>query len=82
MTETITAGAHEANAGPVPVSETAREVLRSQPLLIPIPKAAKLLGISRSAAYRCAACGDLPTRHLGGRVYIVTAKLREFLESA
>jgi predicted DNA-binding transcriptional regulator AlpA len=52
------------------------------PLLIPIPRAAELLGLSRSAAYRCAASGDLPTRHLGGRVYIVTAKLREFLESA
>jgi predicted DNA-binding transcriptional regulator AlpA len=60
----------------------AEEALASQPLLIPIPKAAKLLGISRSAAYRCAATGDLPTRHLGGRVYIVTAKLRELLESA
>lgn len=58
------------------------EDLRSQPLLIPVPKAAKLLGLSRSAAYRCVACGDLPTRHLGGRVYVVTAKLRELLESA
>ena len=56
--------------------------LEGQPLLIPIPKAAKLLGLSRSAAYRCAASGDLPTRHLGGRVYVVTAKLRELLESA
>ena len=56
--------------------------LESQPLLIPIPKAARLLGISRSAAYRCAASGDLPTAHLGGRVYVVTAKLRELLESA
>ena len=52
------------------------------PLLIPVPRAAQLLGLSRSAAYRCAASGDLPTRHLGGRVYIVTAKLREYLESA
>jgi hypothetical protein len=52
------------------------------PMLIPIPRAAQLLGISRSSAYRCAACGDLPTTHLGGRVYIVTAKLRELLESA
>ena len=52
------------------------------PLLIPVPTAAQLLGLSRSAAYRCAATGDLPTRHLGGRVYVVTAKLREFLESA
>jgi len=60
----------------------AEEALAAQPLLIPIPKAATLLGISRSAAYRCAASGDLPTRHLGGRVYVVTAKLRELLESA
>jgi predicted DNA-binding transcriptional regulator AlpA len=52
------------------------------PLLIPIPQVAKLLGISRSAAYRCAASGDLPTTHLGGRVYIVTAKLRALLEAA
>ena len=56
--------------------------LRSMPLLIPIPRAAQLLGISRSAAYRCASCGDLPTAHLGGRVYVVTARLRELLESA
>ena len=52
------------------------------PLLIPVTRAAQLLGISRSAAYRCAACGDLPTTHLGGRVYVVTRKLAELLESA
>ena len=52
------------------------------PILIPIPLAAELLGISRSAAYRCAASGDLPTTHLGGRVYVITARLRELLESA
>ena len=52
------------------------------PLLIPIPLAAELLGISRSAAYRCAASGDLPTAHLGGRVYVVTARLQSLLESA
>ena len=60
----------------------AREDLRSQPLLIPVPRVARILGISRSAAYRYAASGDLPTTHLGGRVYVVTAKLRELLESA
>ena len=59
--------------------ETAFEGL---PLLIPIPKAAQLLGLSRSAAYRCAAAGDLPTAHLGGRIYVVTSKLRKLLESA
>jgi predicted DNA-binding transcriptional regulator AlpA len=56
--------------------------LKEQPLLIPIPRAAELLGISRSAAYRCAASGDLPTTHLGGRVYVVTARLQSLLEPA
>ena len=31
--------------------------------------------------YRCAACGDLPTTHLGGRVYVITAKLQELLSA-
>ena len=52
------------------------------PMLITIAHVAALLGISRSAAYRCAASGDLPTTHLGGRVYVVTAKLRELLEAS
>jgi len=56
-------------------------VLEGLPLLIPVPRAAALLGISRSAAYRCAACGDLPTTHLGGRVYVVTARLEELLSA-
>ena len=55
--------------------------LEELPLLIPVPVAARLLGISRSAAYRCAASGDLPTTHLGGRVYVITARLRSMLES-
>ena len=51
------------------------------PLLIPVPLAAKLLGISRAAAYRFASAGDLPTKRLGRRVYVVSAKLREFIET-
>jgi predicted DNA-binding transcriptional regulator AlpA len=51
------------------------------PLLIPVPRAAQLLGISRAAAYRFASAGDLPTRRLGRRVYVVSAKLREFIET-
>jgi predicted DNA-binding transcriptional regulator AlpA len=50
------------------------------PLLIPVPRAAKLLGISRAAAYRFASTGDLPIKRLGRRVYVVSAKLREFIE--
>lgn len=56
--------------------------LEELPLLIPVPRAAQILGISRSAAYRCAASGDLPTTHLGGRVYVVTSRLQSLLESA
>jgi predicted DNA-binding transcriptional regulator AlpA len=51
------------------------------PLLIPVPQAAKLLGISRAAAYRFATAGDLPTKRLGRRVYVVSAKLREFIDT-
>ena len=51
------------------------------PLLIPVPEAAKLIGISRAAAYRFASAGDLPTKRLGRRVYVVSAKLREFIET-
>jgi predicted DNA-binding transcriptional regulator AlpA len=51
------------------------------PLLIPVPTAARLLGISRAAAYRFASAGDLPTKRLGRRVYVVTARLREFIET-
>jgi predicted DNA-binding transcriptional regulator AlpA len=51
------------------------------PLLIPIPRAAKLIGISRAAAYRFASSGDLPTKRLGRRVYVVSARLREFLDT-
>jgi excisionase family DNA binding protein len=58
------------------------DALDGLPILIPVPRAAKLLGISRSAAYRCAASGDLPSTHLGGRVYVVTRRLQELLESA
>ena len=45
------------------------------------PRAAKLLGISRSAAYRLAESGELPVRRLGGRIYVVTAKLLDLVEA-
>jgi predicted DNA-binding transcriptional regulator AlpA len=49
------------------------------PALISVPKAAELLGLSRASAYRFAAAGDLPTRHLGGRVFVVTSRLEAFV---
>jgi excisionase family DNA binding protein len=58
-----------------------RDPFASLPLLIPVPQAAKLLGISRAAAYRFASSGDLPIKRLGRRVYVVTARLRQFIET-
>lgn len=49
------------------------------PALISVPKAAQLLGLSRASAYRFAASGELPTRRLGGRVYVITSKLLAFI---
>ncbi|APA96496.1 helix-turn-helix domain-containing protein [Nocardia seriolae] len=60
---------------------TARDVWETLPLLLPIPRAAALLGISRSAAYRLVESRELPTKRMGGRVYVVTARLRTLLES-
>ncbi|WP_067572421.1 helix-turn-helix domain-containing protein [Nocardia acidivorans] len=50
------------------------------PLLLSVPRAAVLLGISRSAGYRLAESGELPTKRMGGRVYIITARLQAMLE--
>ena len=72
--EGVTAGAASFDAPP-------EKDLTGLPMLIPVPLVAQLLGISRSAAYRCAASGDLPTTHLGGRVYVITSKLRELLSA-
>ncbi|MCW2744045.1 MAG: hypothetical protein JWM48_595 [Mycobacterium sp.] len=55
------------------------DVLAELPLLISVPRAAALLGISRSAAYRFAEVGDLPVRRLGRRVYVVTRRLGDLV---
>ncbi|OBF84423.1 hypothetical protein A5791_23985 [Mycobacterium sp. 852002-51163_SCH5372311] len=56
-------------------------VLNDLPLLLAVPHAARLLGISRAAAYRLVASGELPVRRLGGRVYVLTSGLRELVAS-
>jgi excisionase family DNA binding protein len=60
---------------------SANDPFAGLPLLIPVTQAAKLIGISRAAAYRFASTGELPTKKLGRRVYVVSAKLRDFIES-
>lgn len=57
------------------------DVFDDLPLLLAVPRAATLLGISRAGAYRLVALGELPVRRLGGRVYVVTAGLRELVAS-
>ncbi|NMN95909.1 helix-turn-helix domain-containing protein [Antrihabitans stalactiti] len=49
--------------------------LDNLPLLLAVPLAARILGISRAAAYRLVAAEELPARRLGGRVYVITAAL-------
>lgn len=41
-----------------------------------VPRAGRILGIGRSAAYAAAASGQLPTIRLGGRLLVPTARLR------
>lgn len=49
------------------------------PPTISVEHAAKLLGVSRSAAYRAVAAGQLPVLRLGRRIYIPTARLLAML---
>ena len=55
-------------------------VFNELPLLLTVPRAAQLLGITRAATYRLVASGELPGRRLGG-VYIVTVGLRDLVAS-
>jgi excisionase family DNA binding protein len=58
--------------------KTARKV-SDLPLLLGVEQACELLGLSRSAGYRAAAAGDLPTLRFGRRLYVPTARLLELL---
>jgi excisionase family DNA binding protein len=49
------------------------------PGLLKVEQASLLMGISRSAAYRAVATGDLPSVRFGCRLYIPTARLLELL---
>jgi excisionase family DNA binding protein len=49
------------------------------PPTISVEHAAKLLGVSRSVAYRAVAAGQLPNLRLGRRIYIPTARLLAML---
>ena len=54
----------------------------SQPterLVMSVPEAAELLGISRESAYKAARAGQLPTVTLGRRLLVPVARLHAFL---
>jgi excisionase family DNA binding protein len=49
------------------------------PATISVAQAAELLGVSRRAAYRAVAAGQLPALRLGRRIHIPTAPLLAML---
>jgi excisionase family DNA binding protein len=49
------------------------------PLTLTVEETGRLLGISRGAAYRAAACGQIPTIRLGRRLLVPTARLHQLL---
>jgi excisionase family DNA binding protein len=51
----------------------------SGPLTLTVEEAGRLLGISRGAAYRAAACGQIPTIRVGRRLLVPTARLHQLL---
>ena len=73
---------HSNNKPPEQESTVNKQHRDELPMLLPVPYAARLLGVSRSAAYKLAETGELPSRRLGGRVYIVTDKLFRMMEAA
>jgi excisionase family DNA binding protein len=53
--------------------------LSELPPTMSVERAAKLLGVSRSVAYRAAASGQLPTITFGRRLLVPTCRLLEML---
>ncbi len=58
---------------------TAQPLQSPHPATMTIAEAAELLGISRSAAYRAVARGEIPTIRIGRRFLVPTAKLYRLL---
>lgn len=59
------------------MSEDIMKVL-TQPT-VEVAVAARVLGISKNAAYRAREAGEIPALKLGGQYRVPTAKLREML---
>ena len=50
-------------------------------LVVSVPEAARMLGISRTLGYELAARGTLPVLRLGRRLVVSRRRLEEFVET-
>ena len=55
---------------------------KETPLTYTVPDAAKLLGISRNAAYEAAQRGEIPAIRIGKRLLVPRAALERMLDDA
>jgi excisionase family DNA binding protein len=61
------------------LTSSSKPYLTELPPTISVEHAARLLGVSRSSAYRAAASGQLPTISFGRRLLVPTSRLLEML---
>ncbi len=65
---------------PRPTDDTEKTMnIENLPATITVEHAGKLLGVSRSSAYRAAARDEIPTIRIGRRLLVPTAKLLAML---
>ncbi|MBT9140974.1 MAG: putative DNA-binding proteinA [Dehalococcoidia bacterium] len=57
-------------------------VKEKETLVLSVPEAGRLLGLSRATAYALANSGELPCLRLGRRLIVPKAALEKLLESA
>jgi len=60
----------------------ARESTNEKKLVLTVPEAGALFGLSKASSYFAAAKGRLPTIKMGDRLFVPRAALERMLESA
>lgn len=71
--------ASKLSAGEPSPAEAASIAPMQVPPALTVPQAGHLLGLSRSAAYRAAEKGEIPTIRFGRRLFVPTIELMEML---
>jgi excisionase family DNA binding protein len=59
---------------------TGRKPQAEEKLVLSVPEAGRLLGLSRNSAYEAAGRGDIPTIRIGGRILVPRIALLRMLE--